>query len=113
MVPVNNDLYLLTALTRTDLKTLKASAGVPELWRALSGLWQAARVHSNGQPVCLPLIGSGLAGVGLPPGRLLELVLISLAQETKREHVANHFKIVLAPRLLDDIDLRQVRERWS
>ena len=67
-VDLNDQRYLLVALSRTDLSTLKASATVHDLWACLAGVWKGIREYSNGQPVRIPLIGSGLSGTGLPPG---------------------------------------------
>ena len=47
-VDVNDTRYLLAALSRTDLDSLKASATVHELWDCLSGIWQGVRNFSNG-----------------------------------------------------------------
>ena len=50
-VDVNDRRYLLVALTRTDLSTLKASATVEDLWICLAGAWKGIRDYSNGQSV--------------------------------------------------------------
>jgi hypothetical protein len=59
-VDVGPSRYLLFAFAKTDVTTLKASATVHELWDALAGLWQAITIHSNGDPVSVPLVGAGL-----------------------------------------------------
>ena len=85
-VDVNDTRYLLAALSRTDLDSLKASATVHELWDCLSGIWQGVRNFSNGNSVKVPLLGSGLSGVGLPPKNLIEIVrdvIYLLHQETE------------------------------
>lgn len=58
--------YLAFALTHADPQTCKASADVPLMFEALSGLWKHARTHMNGNSLNLPLVGSGPSGVGLP-----------------------------------------------
>ena len=78
-VDLNDQRYLLVALSRTDLFSLKASATVHDLWTCLAGVWKGVREYSNGQPVRIPLIGSGLSGTGLPPVNLIEIVITSFS----------------------------------
>jgi hypothetical protein len=106
--------YLLVALTRTNLDNLKAEAGVSELWQALSGLWEAVRIHSGGYPVNVPLLGSGLAQVPLPPQQLLRLMLMSLVTAAKsREITPGTIRIVLHPARFSEFDLGALRGEWS
>jgi hypothetical protein len=105
--------YMLLVLTRTDVITLKASADTDDLWRALAGLWSQARYLSFGKDVVVPLIGSGLSGVGLPVGRLLDMLLISLVDATKTRKVADRVVVVLTESHLDQIDLRDVSRVWQ
>ena len=65
-VDLLNHRYLLAVLSRTDLSSLKAHASVHDLWTCLGGVWKGIREFSSGKPVNIPLIGSGLSGVGLP-----------------------------------------------
>jgi len=101
--------YLLYAFTTTDISTLKASATVHELWDALAGLWAGVTVHSNGDPVFMPLVGGGLSGVGLPARNLLELLLTSFAYYTKKQKITGKLTIVIPKNLSAEIDLRQLR----
>jgi hypothetical protein len=105
--------YLLLVLTHTDVMTLKGSADTTDLWRALSGLWSQARYLANGKDVVVPLIGGGLSGVGLPVGRLLDMLLISLVDATKTRKVADRVVVVLTDNHLDQIDLRDVARAWQ
>ena len=86
---VNEKRYLLAALAHTNVGTLKASATVQDLWICLDGVWRGIRDYSNGRPVSLPLIGSGLSGVGLPEANLIEVIAISFLKETKERKVAD------------------------
>ena len=72
-VDLNDQRYLLAALSRTDLLSLKASATIHDLWTCLAGVWKGIRKYSNGQPVRIPLIGSGLSGLGCHQGTWLRL----------------------------------------
>ena len=100
--------YLLFAFTRTDVDTLKASATVHELWDALAGLWAAIRVRGNGDPVYMPLVGSGLSGVGLPAINLLQLLMTSFAYYTKKNKITGSLTVVLPWSFAKEIDLRDL-----
>ena len=112
LVPVNDDRYLCFALCETDIKTCKAHADVPTLWEALRGLQKEARIQLGGLPLVLPLVGSGLAGVGLSPRELLNLIILSVITEAKQQQVATYITIVLTPDRFDEIDLGEVRAYW-
>ena len=112
-VDVNDRRYLLVALSHTDPLSLKASASVHDLWTCLEGVWKGIRESSNGQPVRMPLIGSGLSGVGLPPRHLIEIVVTSFLCHTKERKVADGVKLVLPRRLARHVDLKSIKRRWT
>ena len=100
--------YLLFALSKTDITTLKASASVHELWDALAGLWGAITTHSNGDPVCMSLVGGGLSGVGLPAKNLLQLLMTSFSYYTKKQKITGRLTIVLPKAMAKEIDLQEL-----
>lgn len=108
-VDVNSKRYLLFAFAKTNISTLKAYATVHEFWDALSGLWETARVRSNGDPIYVPLIGTGLSGVGLPERQLLELLILSFLYHTKKLKITKQVTIVLHPSLRRIIDLKSIK----
>lgn len=108
-VPVNDNKYILVASTHTDLVSNKSFATVQDMWQALLGLWQEARIATNGEALCVPLIGSGHAGIGLPPQHLLQLIVMSILHETRQKRICSDIEIVLHESLFDDIDLSQLR----
>ena len=110
---VGTTLYLQTGqlatipfvLTRTDPSTLKAHATVVEMWQALSGLWNAARIHCRDRPLVIPLIGGGLSGVGLSPQHLLSLLVISASSESRAKRICGEIRICLAEHLRESTDI--------
>ena len=112
-VDLNDQRYLLAALSRTDLLSLKASATIHDLWTCLAGVWKGIRKYSNGQPVRIPLIGSGLSGTGLPPGNLVEIVVTSFLCHTKERKVADRVTLVLPHRLARSLDLNSIKRNWT
>ena len=115
-VDVNDRRYLLVALSHTDPVSLKASASIQDLWACLAGVWKGVREYSNGQPVSIPLIGSGLSGVGLPPAQSMEMVVTSFLYHTKEKKVADEVTLVLPRRLrrlAGGVDLNSMKRRWT
>ena len=112
-VDLNDQRYLLVALSRTDLLSLKACATAHDLWTCLAGVWGGIREYSSGQPVRIPLIGSGLSGTGLPPENLIEIIVTSFLCYTKERKVADRVTLVLPRRLARSIDLNSIKRSWT
>ena len=112
-VDVNRRRYLLVALSHTDPLSLKGHASVHDLWTCLAGVWKGIREYSNGKPANIPLIGSGLSGVGLPPQHLIEIVITSFLCHTKERKVADVVTLVLPRRLAGHVDLKSIERRWT
>ena len=111
-VTVNSDRYMCFALCHTDLKTCKAEADVPMLWQALEGLYSKARHSLGGDSLVLPLVGSGLSGIGLPARDLLDLIVLSIIAESKKKQIATLIKIILTYDRFDEVDLAEVKKYW-
>jgi hypothetical protein len=82
------------------------------MWVALHYMWQRARVELGGHEISLPLVGSGLAGLGLPIRDLLNLLILSAITETKAKEVTKTIRIVLHRDRFEDVDLRDVEANW-
>lgn len=104
--------FLLFAVSVTDIATFKASATVPDLVRALEGLCAKARVALGGEKLVVPLVGSGLSGIGLPANQLLQLILLVLVNETKKNQFALDIEVVIHPDRFDEVDLRLIENLW-
>ena len=107
-----NEQYFLVAVSHTDAH-LQASATVTDLTIALNGLWQFARRNCNGERLALPLIGSGLARVGLPTRQLLDVIISSLVVASRKSKITEQITIVLTDEHLKRIDLRDIESTWS
>jgi hypothetical protein len=105
--------YLTFAFTHADPKTCKAYADVPLMFEALSGLWKFARTHMNGNALNVPLVGSGPSGVGLPTVDLLHILMLSFADESRREVITQRLRIALTWDRLDEVDLRKLKKDWE
>jgi len=112
-VNINNDKYLCLSLTKTDINTCKVSLDVSILWESLQGLWNKARILINNEILILPLVGSGVSGIGIPPRDLLNIIILSIITETKIKHITGCIKIVLTKDLRDEIDLKEIKNFWA
>lgn len=112
IIPICNEKFYLVALSHTDLDTSKTSAEVIDLWLALESLWQCVRNTADGHTVSIALMGSGLSKIGLPPAQLLEIMLLSILVESKKQRLGAGINIVLDEKFLDDIDLGLIKKLW-
>jgi len=110
---VNNDHYLIFALSRTYPTTCKAFCDVATMWIALEGLWNKARIESGGAVINVPLVGSGQSGVGLPAKDLLALVILSTVKASQKNRIAQKIRIVLQNDRFAELDLRKIKQYWG
>ena len=110
---VNGKRFLLAALSRTDVVSLKASATLHDLCDCLAGIWQGVRNFSNGNRIKIPLLGSGLSGVGLPPKNLIEIIVTSFRYFTKEQKIADKVTLVLSNELKREVDLISIKRSWT
>jgi hypothetical protein len=113
IINVNQDRYLVFALSKTNPDTCKAESNVSMMWDALHELWLRTRIESGGHDLNLPLIGSGLSGLGLPTRDLLNLIILSAITETKFKEITQKIRVVLYPDRFDDLDLRDLKKHWE
>jgi hypothetical protein len=113
LVPMNENRFLFFASARTDVTTLKAHSTVPELWLALEGLWDAARIMANGERIVVPLVGGGVGGINLPPEQLLRLIVLSIVTATRVKQIAPEVAVVIRDDCFDEVDLTEVKKSWG
>jgi Domain of unknown function (DUF6430) len=104
--------FLFFALCTTNITTFKASASLPDLIRSLEGLCAKARNVLSGEKLVVPLVGSGLSGIGLPANQLLQLILLVLVNETKKNQVAVEIEVIIHPSRFDEVDLASIEKFW-
>jgi len=113
MLNAEKDRYLVFALTQTDITNCMATADVTMMWVALHHVWQRARAECGGAPLNLPLVGGGLAKIGLPTRDLLNLIILAAITETKEKSITQKIRIVLHRDRFEDLDLRDVQTHWK
>lgn len=113
VLTADKDRYLVFALTHTDVTNCMATADVTMMWIALHHVWQRARAESGGSALNLPLVGGGLAKIGLPTRDLLNLIILAAITETKEKAITQRIRIVLHRDRFEDLDLRDVETHWK
>ncbi len=108
----DNTTYFLFALANSD-NHYKATCSPELMLKALNGLWEKIRNKGNGYDVNIPLVGGGLSGIGLPSSQLLQLILISLLQYTKKKDINATIRVVLLEDVFDSVDLQLIRYNWQ
>lgn len=112
-IRANNHKFLLFALSHTDIQTHKASSDLSIMLDALGGLFDKARTVSGGEPLVLPLIGSGISGVGLPATQLLQLIILAIIDATKKCQICKQIDLVLHEDRFSEVDLELIKKQWS
>ncbi|MCF8000476.1 MAG: DUF6430 domain-containing protein [Halanaerobiales bacterium] len=104
--------YFLFALSKTD-ENHKAYSNAKLLLKSLDGLWRKTRVESNGMPLSIPLVGTGLSGIGLPPMQIIELILISILSASKKQEITSEIKLVISPVFFEKVNLNLINQYWG
>jgi hypothetical protein len=104
--------FLCVAVTRTCIKSLEASATSDDLQHAIRGMLCKARSVCSGRPLNIPLLGSGLSRTGIKCNIIVDLILLSIFEESKKRKITNHIRIVLPKELRQGIDLSTVLKNW-
>lgn len=108
----NKHKFLLFALSFTDIKTYKASSDLLTMIIAMQGLFKRSRDCTGGEKLNIPLIGSGISGVGLPATQLLQLIVLLIIDETKKKQICKEIDLVLSESRFDEIDLETIKKQW-
>ena len=111
-VTANEHKFLLFALCHTNIQTFKASADLSTMINALHGLFDRSRNCTGGEKLAIPLIGSGISGVGLPATQLLQLLVLAIIDETKKRQICKEIDLVLHESRFEEIDLETIRRQW-
>ena len=111
-VTANEHKFLLFALTNTNIENFKASTNIETMITAMRGLFEKARNSTGGENLILPLLGSGISGVGLPATQLLQLIVLIIIDETKKNEICKQIDLVLDESKFEEIDLEAIKEQW-
>ena len=105
--------YILVALSRTNLDSLKAAAELEDVCICIEAICNASREYAQGRRVEIPIIGSGLSNTGLPPQRLLDILMVFVVYHTQKKEIAKQIRIVVGNKLRGKLDLHEINRRWG
>ena len=105
--------YILVVLSRTDLNSLKASAKLEDVCICIEAICNTARKYAQGRRVDIPIIGSGLSNTGVPPQRLLDILMLFVVHHTQKMEIAKEIRIVIGKKLGKKLDLHETKRRWG
>jgi len=112
VVRKNNNCFFCVALTKTNTNTLQASATPSELHQSLIGLLVKAREFCSGSPLNIPLFGSGLARTNIRPNIIVNLILLAIFEESKKEKITDEIRIIIPKSKKKDVDLSTIYKNW-
>lgn len=105
--------FLFVALGRTKLENNETQAKTDDLIVAVRGVLRSARTKCANEPLVIPLMGSGLARVGIDNAILVDLILAAIVEETKQLKVTGSITIILPEDKSDEINLGSISRDWN
>ena len=105
--------FLFVVLGQTNVDDNVASATTDDLARSVRGMLSKARTVCAGQPLIIPLMGSGLSRVGIRSAILIDIILAVLFQETKKAKITDSIVLVLPREKIGEINLGAVERDWK
>ena len=102
--------FFLVAYTLMD-KRSTASSTTDGVWNSLSELWKTVRSNSNGEPVCIPMIGGGQAKLSqvLPAVDSVRFIALSFMLASRTAKVCDELVIVAPPSQYDALDHLEIQ----
>lgn len=98
--------FLFVALGKTNATDNVTSANAELLIKAVRGMVCEARAACSLEPLIIPLMGSGLARVGIKNSVLVDLIVTAVLEESRNGRVTNEIKIVLPEEKSHHINLK-------
>lgn len=105
--------FLFVALGETNSPDNVTSANAEMLIRAVRGMIAEARAACSMEPLIIPLMGSGLARVGIKNSVLVDLIITAVLEESRRGRVTSEIKIVLPEDKAHQINLKNHIRNWT
>ncbi|MDO6758522.1 DUF6430 domain-containing protein [Phaeobacter inhibens] len=104
--------FLFVALGRADENHV-TSNNAEGLICAVRGMLTKARATCSSEPLNIPLMGAGLARIGVKEAVLTDLIITAVLEESRYAKVTNAIRIVLPLSLRDTINVKQYESKWS
>ena len=105
--------FLFVALSKTDVSNNVVSANGEMLIAAVRGMLRKARSVCSYEPLSIPLMGSGLARIGIKNSVILDLIITAILEETRRGRVTGEITVIVPPDKEDQINLKNHVRNWN
>jgi Domain of unknown function (DUF6430) len=105
--------FLFVALGKADIFNNVTTASAESLVCAVRGMLKKARAVCSYEPLSIPLMGSGLARVGIKSSVLVDLILAAIHEESKLGKITGVISIVLPPEKENEINLKNYERSWN
>jgi|GEM_PF-1117810 len=105
--------FIFVSLAQTSLINSTTNSSAENIICATRGSLKVARELCANKPLILPLLGSGLARIGLSNGVLLDLLICGIFEEIKLGKVTDVIKIVIHPDKRHEFDLKDLKKKWK
>lgn len=105
--------FLCTVLTKTNIDNLECNASLDDFLIAIKSMLIKARSVCSGEPLNIPLLGSGLSRTGIKENIIIDLILLVIFSETRKAKITENINIILPKAKRKDINLLNILEDWS
>ncbi len=106
----NSQKFLCVALANTNIETLQASANSMSFQKALRCMLVKAREVCSGEDLNIPLLGSGPSKTGIKHNIIVDLIVLAIFEESKKEKITDRIRIILPEGM--KIKLTNILEDW-
>jgi len=109
---IKSDQFLCVALGATNTE-LEVHATSEEFLLATKKMLRKARSFCSGEPLSIPIMGSGLLRIGVKFNILVHLILLAVFEETKKSKITNEIRIVIYDGDYSNIDILALEKEWK
>jgi len=110
---IKADQFLCVALAVTNIEDLEVRTTSEELLLATKKMLRKARSFCSGEPLSIPVMGSGLSRTGVKFNILLHLLLLAVIEETKDAKITDKIQIVISEGNYSDVNLLTLKKEWN
>lgn len=105
--------FLFVALGETHPSNNVTTANAEMLIKAVRGMVAEARAACSMEPLAIPLMGSGLARVGIKNSVLVDLIIAAVLEESRHGRVTGEINIILPFDKALHINLKDHVRNWT
>ena len=105
--------FLCVTLSKTNIETNHTNATSLEVHTAIKNVLVKARETCSGEKINFPVIGSGLSRTGVNFNHLINMILLIIFEECKKEDLNCEIRIILPKEKRNEVDLGSILKNWS